>query len=43
MRREIGVVVLSVMIAMAVIFALFDERVSFTGTAQRAPTETTTK
>ena len=37
MRRQIGIVVVSTIIAVGVIFALFDERVSFTGPAYRAP------
>ena len=37
MRREITIVVVSAIIAVGVIFALFDERVSFMGPSYRAP------
>jgi hypothetical protein len=37
MRREVAIVLVSAIIAVGVIFALFDERVSLTGPAYRAP------
>jgi hypothetical protein len=37
MRREVAIVIVSAIIAVGVIFALFDERVSFTGSSYRAP------
>ena len=37
MRRLVAVVILSAIIAVGVIYALFDERVSFTSPAYRAP------
>ena len=44
MRREVGIVIVSAIIAVGVIFALFDERVSFTGPSYRAPaTQTSDK
>jgi hypothetical protein len=41
MGREVAVVLVSAIIAVGVIFALFDERVSFTGPSYRAPTTQT--
>jgi len=37
MRRQVAVVILSAIIAVGVIYALFDERVSFLGPSYRAP------
>jgi hypothetical protein len=37
MRRQVAVVILGAIIAVGVIYVLFDERVSFTGPAYRAP------
>jgi hypothetical protein len=37
MGRQVSVVILGVIIAVGVIYALFDERISFTGPAYRAP------
>ena len=37
MGRQIGVIALGVVIAVGVIYALFDERISFTGPSYRAP------
>ncbi|MET0652166.1 MAG: hypothetical protein ABWY63_06585 [Hyphomicrobiaceae bacterium] len=37
MRREVSIVVVSAIIAVSIIFALFDERVSFTSQSYRAP------
>jgi hypothetical protein len=37
MGRQVGVVVLGVVIAVGVIYALFDERISFSGPSYRAP------
>ena len=37
MQRQVAVVVVSAIIAVGVIYALFDERVSFLGPAYRAP------
>jgi hypothetical protein len=41
MGREVAVVLVSAIIAVGLIFALFDERVSFTGPSYRAPTTQT--
>jgi len=41
MRREVAIVIVSAIIAVGVIFALFDERVSFTGSSYRAPSTQT--
>jgi hypothetical protein len=37
MGRQIAVIVLGVVIAVGVIYALFDERLSFSGPSYRAP------
>jgi hypothetical protein len=37
MGRQVSVVILGVIIAVGVIYALFDERISFMGPAYRAP------
>jgi hypothetical protein len=42
MRRQVAIVMVSAIIAVGVIFALFDERVSFTGLSYRAPSTQTT-
>lgn len=41
MGREVAVVLVSAIIAVGLIFALFDERVSFTSPSYRAPTTQT--
>jgi hypothetical protein len=41
MRRQVAIVLVSAIIAVGVIFALFDERVSFTSPSYRAPTTQT--
>jgi hypothetical protein len=42
MQRQVAVVIVSAIIAVGVIYALFDERVSFLGPAYRAPATQTT-
>jgi hypothetical protein len=37
MGRQVGVIVLGVVIAVGVIYALFDERISFSSPSYRAP------